>query len=110
MKTAKPLDRRERVLLVGISLRRSSRGNKSGRGNGKGPSVASQDSLAELDELAIGAGAEIAGTILQVRDAIDPATLVGRGKVEEIRIEAEARHVRLIIVDHNLTPVQLRNM
>jgi GTP-binding protein HflX len=72
--------------------------------------VASRDSLAELDELAIGAGAEIAGTILQVRDSLDPATLVGRGKLEEIRAEAEARRVPLVIVDHNLTPVQLRNM
>jgi GTP-binding protein HflX len=110
MKTSKSLDRRERVLLVGISLRRSPRGNRDRSGNGKRPSVASQDSLAELDELAIGAGAEIAGTILQVRDSLDPATLVGRGKLEEIRAEAEARHVPLVIVDHNLTPVQLRNM
>jgi len=110
MKTSKSLDRRERVLLVGISLRRSPRGNRDRSGNGKRPSVASRDSLAELDELAIGAGAEIAGTILQVRDSLDPATLVGRGKLEEIRAEAEARHVPLVIVDHNLTPVQLRNM
>ena len=47
---------------------------------------------------------------MQVREALDPATLVGRGKLEEIRAEAEARHVPLVIVDHNLTPVQLRNM
>ncbi len=46
---------------------------------------------------------------MQVRDALDPATLVGRGKLEEIRIEAEMRHVPLVIVDHDLTPGQLRN-
>ena len=47
---------------------------------------------------------------MQVREALDPATLVGRGKLDEIRAEAEAHHVPLVIVDHNLTPVQLRNM
>lgn len=48
--------------------------------------------------------------MLQVRDAPDPATLVGRGKLEEIRSEAHLHQVPLIIVDQNLTPVQLRNM
>ncbi len=41
---------------------------------------------------------------------LDPATLVGRGKLEEIRTEAKVRDVPLVIVDHDLTPVQLRNM
>jgi GTPase len=45
-----------------------------------------------------------------VRDTLDPATLVGKGKLEEIRIEAQMRKAPLVIVDHNLTPVQLRNM
>ena len=69
-----------------------------------------RDSLAELEELAESAGANIAGSMVQVRDALDPATLVGRGKLEEIRAEAQQKHVPLVIVDHNLTPVQLRNM
>jgi GTP-binding protein HflX len=50
------------------------------------------------------------GSLLQVRDVLDPATLVGRGKLDEIRMEAQARKVPLVIVDHDLTPVQLRNM
>ncbi len=69
-----------------------------------------RDSLEELEELAISAGAKISGTLLQVRDALDPATLVGRGKLDEIRAEAELQNVPLVIVDHDLTPVQLRNM
>src|SRR3984885_5972467 len=104
MKTAQPVDRRERVLLVGVALRRNSRGKP------EGPTVASRDSLAELEELAESAGANIVGSLLQVRDVLDPATLVGRGKLDEIRAEAQARRVPLVIVDHNLTPVQLRNM
>ena len=97
------MDNREKVLLVGISLK------KSPRGRAGDPTAAGRDSLEELTELATSAGATIEGTLLQVREALDPATLVGRGKLDEIRIEAEMRHVPLVIVDHNLTPVQLRN-
>ena len=35
----------------------------------------------------------------QVREAADPATLVGRGKLDEIRAEATARKAPLIIFD-----------
>jgi GTPase len=108
MKTAQSVDRRERVLLVGVALKRSRHTNGVARGNGDG--VANRDSLDELQELAESAGAKIEGTLLQIREALDPATLVGRGKLEEIRTEANFRDVPLVIVDHDLTPVQLRNM
>jgi len=64
----------------------------------------------ELVELARSAGAEIAGTVFQMRDAADPATLVGRGKLDEIRAEARAHKAPLIIFDSNLSPVQQRNI
>jgi GTP-binding protein HflX len=104
MKSARPVDRRERVLLVGVSLKKSSRGRTSNA------ATLGYEGLAELEELALSAGAEIASTVLQVREAIDPATLVGRGKLDEIRTEARLHNVPLIIVDQNLSPVQLRNM
>jgi len=104
MKTPQPLDNREHVLLVGVSLKKPSR-----RG-GPEPATTGRESLQELEELATSAGANIVGTLLQVRDALDPATLVGRGKIDEIRAEAQGRRVPLVIVDHDLTPVQLRNM
>jgi GTP-binding protein HflX len=103
MKTAQPVDNRERVLLVGVGLK------KAPRGRAGDPTAAGRDSLEELQELAESAGAKIEGSLLQVRDALDPATLVGRGKLEEIRIEADMRHAPLVIVDHDLTPGQLRN-
>ena len=108
MKTTQRIDRREAVLLVGVSLRRSGRGG--GTAGADLPAVTSRDSLDELRELAESAGANVVGSVLQVRDAPDPATLVGRGKLEEIRAEAHARRVPLVIVDHDLTPVQLRNI
>jgi GTPase len=103
MRTSQPVDNRERVLLVGVGLK------KAPRGRAGDPTAAGRDSLEELQELAESAGAKIEGSLLQVRDALDPATLVGRGKLEEIRIEADVRHVPLVIVDHDLTPGQLRN-
>src|SRR5690348_6839942 len=96
------VDRRERVLLVGVSRKKNARTGSN--------STANHDFLDELRELAESAGAAVAGTILQLRDSLDPATLVGRGKLEEIGAEANLRGVNLIIVDHDLTPVQLRNM
>jgi GTP-binding protein HflX len=108
MKTAQSVDRREKVLLVGVALKP---GRIKGLARGSGQMVvASRDSLDELHELAESAGAKIEGSLLQVRDALDPATLVGRGKLDEIRSEAQLRRVPLVIVDHDLTPVQLRNM
>ena len=95
---------RERVLLVGVAVKRASRipGVEAG--------VAERESLLELDELARSAGAQVAGSVLQMRDAIDPATIVGRGKLEEIKIEAQMRKAPLVIFDRNLTPGQQRNI
>jgi GTP-binding protein HflX len=104
MKTTQSLDKRERVLLVGVGIKKSTRPHSSQ------PFAAARESLLELEELAHSAGAHIEGTLLQIREALDPATLVGRGKLDEIRAEAHSRHVPLVIVDHDLTPVQLRNM
>jgi GTP-binding protein HflX len=106
MRTPESVERQERVLLVGVALKKRARAFI----DADGPGVVSRDSLEELQELAQSAGATIAGTLLQVRDSLDPATLVGRGKLEEIRAEAQVRNVPLVIVDHDLTPVQLRNM
>jgi len=69
-----------------------------------------RESLSELIELARSAGAEIAGTVFQLRDTADPATLVGRGKLDEIRAEATAHKAPLIIFDSNLSPMQQRNI
>jgi len=105
MKTAQSVNRTERVLLVGVRMKGRAR-----IPGGGAEAATSRDSMAELKELAESAGADVAGEVLQVRESLDPATLVGKGKLQEIRAEAETRRVPLVIVDHNLTPVQLRNM
>src|SRR5258705_4307701 len=94
----------ERALLVGVAWKRSP------RFPGQPAGVPERESLAELVELARSAGADVAGTVFQLRAAADPATLVGRGKLEEIAAEANARKAPLIIFDCNLSPMQQRNI
>lgn len=104
MKSTHEVTNAERVLLVGVGWKRAPRfpGMPAGEQG--------RESLAELQELAISAGAEIAGSLFQVRESADPATLVGRGKLDEIRAEARARNAPLVIFDVELSPVQQRNI
>ncbi|PYU23917.1 MAG: GTPase HflX [Acidobacteria bacterium] len=104
MKTPTNTDVRERALLVGLGLKRAPHlpGHPSDE--------TARESLQELAELARSAGAVVAGSILQMREAIDPASVVGHGKLEEIRAEAQARRAPLIIFDRELTPGQQRNL
>ena len=69
-----------------------------------------QESMAELRELAASAGAEVVGEFIQSREKPDPATLVGRGKLEEIAGAAASAHADLVIFDHDLSPSQQRNV
>ncbi len=69
-----------------------------------------EDSLRELKELTASAGAKVVGTVLQRSPEADPATLLGRGKVHEVRTQARAAGADLVIFDHDLTPTQLRNL
>jgi GTP-binding protein HflX len=104
MKTQHDTAASERALLVGVGWKRAP------RFPGMPVGEAGRESLAELVELAQSAGADITGTLFQMRDKADPATLVGRGKLDEIRAEATARKAPLIIFDNELTPVQQRNI
>jgi GTPase len=70
----------------------------------------SDAAFAEFRELVAGAGAEVVAEVFQRRPRPDPATLVGKGKVEEIAAVAESAGATLILFDHDLTPTQLRNL
>jgi len=69
-----------------------------------------EESLAELRELATSAGAKVVGEVLQRRDRPDPATLIGRGKLEEISGAAASTRAHVILFDHDLSPSQQRNI
>jgi GTP-binding protein HflX len=104
MKTARPVETREKVLLIGVGLKRAPHltGVEAGE--------AEHESLLELEELARSAGAEVSGWIVQRRETIDPATVVGHGKLQQIQTEAQMRQVPLLIFDRNLSLVQQRNI
>jgi len=73
-------------------------------------SSAASESFRELAELAASAGASIAAEVFQVRPVFDAATLFGYGKVQELKELAEAHRADVLIVDHELTPTQQRNI
>ncbi|HEY5494917.1 MAG TPA: GTPase HflX [Candidatus Anoxymicrobiaceae bacterium] len=61
------------------------------------------DSLEELSALAGTAGAEVAARIVQRRNTYDPSTLMGRGKVDEVRQAVESSGASLVIFDNDLS-------
>ena len=83
---------RERALLVGV-----------------GPGKQESD-LDELAALADSAGAETVGRVVQTRSDPDPATFVGRGKLEEIAREVRTLRAQAVIFDDELSAGQLRNL
>jgi len=73
-------------------------------------SFSSEESMAELRELAISAGGTVAGEMQQRRQRPDSATLIGSGKVEELKGAVASVAPDLVIFDHELTPSQQRNL
>src|SRR5438094_2661667 len=66
--------------------------------------------LDELRELATSAGARIIDEMIQHRDRPDPATFIGKGKVEEIREQVVLEGVDVVIFDDELSPSQAKNL
>jgi GTPase len=87
----------ERALLVGLSL--------GARGRSR-----SDASVDELGLLAESAGATVVGRLVQERQRPDSATLIGRGKVEEVRRLSEEQDANLVLFDEELSPAQQRNL
>ena len=87
----------ERALLVGLAL--------GARGRAR-----SEASLEELAELAASAGARVVGTTLQERGRRDPATLIGKGKVGEVKARCDEAEADLVLFDEDLSPAQQRNL
>jgi GTP-binding protein HflX len=88
--------RLERVVLVGVWT--------------EGSVEDAENSLAELALLAETAGSEVLEAIFQRRQSPDPATYVGRGKVDAIREIVQATGADTVICDGELAPSQLRNL
>jgi GTP-binding protein HflX len=70
----------------------------------------SKDPLEELRGLATTAGAVVVGGLTQQRDQVNPATYIGKGKLDELQAQAEAADADVIIFDNDLSPGQVRNL
>ena len=68
--------------------------------------VMAEDSLRELAELARTAGVEVASSVLQMRDRIDPRLILGKGKLDEVLLRAAELDAQTLVFDRNLTPSQ----
>lgn len=75
-----------------------------------GPEDSFSAEVAEFRELAVSAGASVLDVVLQRRDRPDPATMVGKGKLEEIAALATASGADLVVFQPDLTPSQLREL
>jgi len=69
-----------------------------------------KERMAELDALAISAGATVAGEVTGRRQRPDAATFAGKGKVEEIAARRLESGADLVIFNHPLTGAQQRNL
>ena len=88
---------RERIVLVGVQF----------------PDTSALQLERDLDELALlvdTAGADVVARIIQRRDAPDPATLLGSGKVRELHELCLQVDSDTVVFDHPLTPAQHRNL
>jgi GTP-binding protein HflX len=88
--------RLERVVLVGVWT--------------EGSAEDAENSMAELALLAETAGSEVLDNVYQRRDRPDPATYIGRGKVDGVREIVVATGADTVICDGELAPSQLRNL
>jgi GTP-binding protein HflX len=77
---------------------------------GKGSRASCEDSLEELALLAASAGARVADSVLQERVRRDPATLIGRGKVEDVARRCHEAAADVVVFDEDLSPAQQRNL
>jgi GTP-binding protein HflX len=86
---------RDRTILVNVTT---------------GALAEAEESMAELAELATSAGVVVLDEIIQRRPAIDPRTLLGRGKLEELLVRALQLGADLIVFDRELQPAQVRSL
>lgn len=84
---------RDRVILVGVTT---------------GYVDDAEESLAELEELAASADVVVLDKIIQRRPKIEPKTVLGRGKLEELLIRSMRLGADLIVFDTELSPTQVR--
>jgi GTP-binding protein HflX len=86
---------RDRALLVSVSA---------------SPRRQSEESMAELRELARSGGIEVVGCVIQQREKVDHRFLIGAGKLQDLTIHALQEAATLLVFDQELNPSQIRSI
>ena len=86
---------RDRVILVGVTT---------------GYLSEAEETMSELEELALSADVIVLDKIIQRRPKIDAKTVLGKGKLEELLIRAMRLGADLIVFDTELSPTQVRSL
>ena len=86
---------KDRTILVGVTT---------------GPIADAEESMAELQELAASAGIVVQDRVIQRRQAIDPRTVLGRGKLDELLIRSLQLGADMLVFDRELSPTQVRSL
>jgi GTP-binding protein HflX len=94
-RVARRAEVRDRTILVGVAT---------------GSLADAEESMAELGELAASAGVVVQDQIIQRRSAIDPRTVLGRGKLDELIIRALQLGADMLVFDSELSPAQVRSL
>ena len=94
-RVARRAEARDRTILVGVTT---------------GSMYEAEESMAELQELATSAGVVVLDSIIQRRSGIDPRTVLGKGKLEEILVRSLQLGADLIVFDRELQPAQVRSL
>ena len=84
---------RDRAILVGVTT---------------GDIDEEKESIAELNELATSADVVVLDTIIQRRPQIDPKTVLGKGKLDDLLIRSMRLGADVLIFDRELSPAQVR--
>lgn len=88
---------KDKVIVVGVGLKTE-------------PLSEIKENLCELEELVTAAGGEVVASTVQVLPAWNPGTLIGTGKVQEIKEIAQESGAQIVVIDHQLTGIQSRNL
>ena len=95
-RTARAQDSKgDRVILVGVTA---------------GYIEEAEESMAELEELALSADVFVLDKIIQRRPKIDPKTVLGKGKLEELLIRSMRLGADMLVFDTELSPAQVRSL
>jgi GTPase len=86
---------KDRTILVGVAT---------------GALADAEESMAELSELANSAGIVVQDKVIQRRQVIDPKTVLGRGKLDELLIRSLQLGADILVFDRELSPAQVRSL